>query len=182
MSGLYVSPTPRDNQPQIKRVPGFYIKLCIRQICSVWDLTTATVCRLRNYTCTPTVATAAPLWERLAVVPVFRFPPHSLWATVIAIPCRDLLTDWRREDDAYAGKWRHRIGESTYFDDLLYYSISKDTGDVRICTLKLYTREWETVRNESFLFSSSSIAALSSASSRYWSWVSGLRHSFPCTA
>ena len=61
----------------------------------------------------------------------------------------------------------HRIGESTYFDDLLYYSISKDTGDVRICTLKLYTREWETVRYESFLFSSSSIAALSSASSRY---------------
>ena len=61
---------------------------------------------------------------------------------------------------------RHRIGESTYFDDLLYYSISKDTDDVRICTLKLYTREWETVRYESFLFSSSSIAALSFASSR----------------
>ena len=31
-------------------------------------------CRLRNYTCTPTVATAAPLCGRLAVVLVFRFP------------------------------------------------------------------------------------------------------------
>ena len=62
---------------------------------------------------------------------------------------------------------RHRTGESTFFDDVLYNIIFKDIGDVRICTLKLYTREWETVRNESFLFSSSSIAALSSASSRY---------------
>ena len=25
MSGLYVSPTPRDNQPRIKRVPGFIL-------------------------------------------------------------------------------------------------------------------------------------------------------------
>ena len=60
---------------------------------------------------------------------------------------------------------RHRTGESTFFDDVLYNIIFKDIGDVRICTLKLYTREWETVRNESFLFSSSSIAAFAS-------WVS----------
>ena len=29
MSGLYVSPTPRDNQPQIKRVPGFILISCV---------------------------------------------------------------------------------------------------------------------------------------------------------
>ena len=39
---------------------------------------------------------------------------------------------------------RHRTGESTFFDDVLYNIIFKDIGDVRICTLKLYTREWET--------------------------------------
>ena len=47
---------------------------------------------------------------------------------------------------------RHRTGESTFFDDVLYNIIFKDIVDVRICTLKLYTREWETVRNEVFYF------------------------------
>ena len=70
-------------------------------------------------------------------------------------------------DYPFGEQERHRTGESTFFDDVLYNIIFKDIGDVRICTLKLYTREWETVRYESFLFSSSSIAALSFASSRY---------------
>ena len=36
---------------------------------------------------------------------------------------------------------RHRTGESTFFDDVLYNIIFKDIGDVRICTLiTIYTR------------------------------------------
>ena len=48
---------------------------------------------------------------------------------------------WKKDravnETLFEDRERHRIGESTYFDDLLYYSISKDTGDVRIFTLKL---------------------------------------------
>ena len=36
---------------------------------------------------------------------------------------------------------RHRTGESTFFDDVLYNIILKDIVHVRICTLKLYKRD-----------------------------------------
>ena len=48
-------------------------------------------------------------------------------------------------DYPFGEQERHRTGESTFSDDVLYNIIFKDIGDVRIFTLKLYTREWETV-------------------------------------
>ena len=44
----------------------------------------------------------------------------------------------------------HRTGESTYFDDWLCYIILKDNDHVRICTLKLYKREWRLFAIEIF--------------------------------
>ena len=40
------------------------------------------------------------------------------------------------QDYPFDEQERHRTGESTFFDDVLYNIIFKDIGDVRICTLK----------------------------------------------
>ena len=59
--GLSESPTARDIKPPIKRVPGFILSCVYDRSVVSEALATETVCRLRNNTCTPTVATAAPL-------------------------------------------------------------------------------------------------------------------------
>ena len=73
-------------------------------------------CLLRTNTCNQLWLQPLLPENAVAVLPVFRFPPHSLWATVIAFPCYSELHTHRLERSSSASGEMMRTPAANDYD------------------------------------------------------------------